>query len=406
MGSGTIGATTRSVGTATPRKKLGRKLPCLGVPPLSSANPSIVRRARSTARRALSEVQTHFARLGRARRRPSVVIFPGGPRKSSSSYLRAWILGDELERQGWRAIVVPDVLSFAQRQRILRLEKPDVILLQQTRHPLNRPSLYAPIPCVIDADDGDHLDPRHSARIAHWVSEAAAVVGGSRLVANWMAQRCDGPARVIWTCTPRSISQRPIVAPAQREPIVAWAHDTPLAYPHEAELMQKVFATVAQRTRAIFWLFGSTEEKAREWFAPIRAAGSECVAIARMPYEEYLEKVAEAAVGLQPVCLEHEFSRGKSFGKVLAYLNGQVANVASNNVDHPLFFRHGENGYIVENTVEHWAAAITKLLEDKQHREHVAVAGFRDFEQRFTYDVFGRLMGEVLTLAMQARARS
>src|SRR5688500_19490682 len=97
-----------------------------GVSVSSSAHPSLVRRVRGVARRVVSELQTHRDRLQRAKRRPCVLIFPGGPRKSSSSYMRAWILGDELERQGWRAVVVPEVLSLGQRQRILRLEKPDV----------------------------------------------------------------------------------------------------------------------------------------------------------------------------------------------------------------------------------------------------------------------------------------
>lgn len=370
----------------------------------SSAHPSLVRRVRSVARRVVSELQTHRDRLQRAKRRPCVLIFPGGPRKSSSSYLRAWILGDELERQGWRAVVVPEVLSLGQRRRILRLEKPDVILLQQTRHLLNRPSLYAPIPCVIDVDDGDHMDPRHVDRIAQWVREAAAVVGGSRFVRDWMAQHCAGPARVIWTCTPRSPSL-PKIPPVAREPIVAWAHDTPLHYPHEAELMQKVFVAVAQRTRAIFWLFGTNEAEASEWFAPIRRAGGTCVAVSRVPYEQYMDKVAEAAVGLQPVCLEADFCKGKSFGKVLAYLAGQVANVASNNVDHPLFFRNGENGYLVDNTVEDWAKAIVRLLDDREHRAQVAEAGYRDFNRRFTYDVFGRMMSDVLNAAMRSQRR-
>jgi len=368
---------------------------------LSSARPSLVKQARSLARRMLSELQTHGARLKQLRRRPAVVIFPGGARRSSSSYLRAWILGDELERLGWRAVVVPDVLSLAQRKRILRLERPDVILLQQTRHPLNRPSLYAPYPCVIDVDDGDHMDPRHSSRIAQWASEAAAVVGGSRFVANWLGQHCKGPARVIWTCSPRS-SRAPKTAPVDREPIVAWAHDTPLGYQHEADLMQQVFIGVARRTRAIFWLFGTMEAEARDWFAPIRAAGGTCVAVERVPYEQYLDKVAEAAVGLQPVCIESEFCRGKSFGKVLAYLTGQVAVVASNNVDHPLFFRNGENGYVVENAADEWVDAIVKLLDDREHREQVALAGQRDFDRRFAYDVFGRRMIEVFKLAIAA----
>jgi hypothetical protein len=361
----------------------------------SQSQRSVVRRLRSAARRALSEVQTHVSRLKQPNRRPRVVIFPGGPRTSSSSYLRAWLLGPKLEEMGWRAIVVPQVLSLAQRKRIIALEKPEVILLQQTRHPHNRPSLYAPIPCVLDADDGDCMDERHSARIALWASEAAAVVGGNRFVADWLFQHNKRSSHVIWTGTPR-LPTTPSIKPAARPPIVAWAHDTPFGYPEEATLMQAAFAEVAKRTRAIFWVFGSTETQAAEWFKPIRAAGGVCEAIERMSYERYLEKVAQAAVGLQPVCPESLFCRGKSFGKILAYLTGQVAVVASNNVDHPVFFRHAENGMLVENTATEWADAIVKLIEDAPFRERVALTGQHDFESRLTMDVFAQRMSDVL----------
>jgi len=283
---------------------------------------------------------------------------------------------------------------MAQRRRIIELEKPDVILLQQTRHPLNRPSFYAPIPCVLDADDGDCMDDRHAERIALWASEAAAVVGGNRFVAGWLGQHNKGSSHVIWTGTPR-LEVTPAVAPARRAPVVAWAHDTPLDYPLEANLMQATFAEVAKRTRAEFWLFGSTETQAAEWFKPIRAVGGNCVAIERMPYEQYLEKVSQAAVGLQPVCPESAFCRGKSFGKILAYLTGQVAVVASNNVDHPVFFRNGENGMLVENAVNEWTDAIVKLVDDIAFRERVALTGQHDFESRLTIDVFARRMNDV-----------
>jgi hypothetical protein len=61
------------------------------------------------------------------------------------------------------------------------------------------------------------------------------------------------------------------------------------------------------------------------------------------------------AVGLHPVCTNHAFSLGKSFGKLLAYLAADVAIVTSNAVDHPLFFTDGVNGTLVGDDLEAWA---------------------------------------------------
>lgn len=363
------------------------------------------KQARSAARKLYFEIQTHRSRWQQASKRPCVVIFPSAQPWASASNLRAWLVAPELRKLGWRTVIVPEALSLSQRRRILRLERPDIVLLQQTRHLLNDPALYAPYPCVLDADDADCLDPRHRDRIANCARNAAAVVGGSRFVAHALGEHHPFKPHVIWTCTPPS-TVLPQQRPFAREPIVAWAHETPLAYPVEADLMQKVFISVAQRTRAIFWLFGVDEAKAREWFAPIRAAGGTCEAVPRMPYEQYLERVAEAAIGLQPVCLDNEFSQGKSFGKVLAYLAGQVAVIASNNVDHPLFFRDGHNGRLVDNRAEEWSNAIVPLLEDRELRERTALAGWQDFQQRLTTDVFAKLMVGVFENVLARRKAS
>jgi glycosyltransferase involved in cell wall biosynthesis len=99
---------------------------------------------------------------------------------------------------------------------------------------------------------------------------------------------------------------------------------------------------------------------------------------------------------LQPVCLNNEFSRGRSFGKILAYLSGQVAVVASDAVEHPRFFRHGENGFLASDTVDDWVDPIVRLCEDKALRGSVALAGWNDFHARLTTDVFAQRLDLIL----------
>jgi hypothetical protein len=359
---------------------------------------SVLKRYRSHARRVLDEAVLHAARGGDRSSGPRVVAFPTGRAWDAASNLRVWLMVPELRRLGWRVTVVPPSLDLAQRRRVVALEKPDVIFMQQTRHPLNRPELYAPVPVVLDADDADYLDPRHHDMIAKAAGNARAVVGGSRFLMECLG-RHNADASCIWTCTPRPLT-RPAVLPVDRPPVVAWAHATPLAYKEEAALVQEAIARAAERTPFTFWLFGSTERDAASWFKPLRQAGATCVAIPPLAYDAYLAKVAASAIGLQPVAVESsDFSRGKSFGKILAYLAGEVAVVASDAVDHPLFFRSGDNGVLVENTVPAWADAIERLVREPQLRGRIAAQGRADFLTRLTTASFARLLDPILRRA-------
>ena len=230
----------------------------------------VVASARAWVRRVVYELALHKRRLQLPKRRPCVVIFPSNQPWDAASNLRAWLVGPELERLGWRVVVVPAPLSLRQLRRIVWLERPDVILLQQTRHPLNQPHLYHPVPCVLDADDADILDTRHRERVAAAARSAAAVIGGSRFVAKCLGEFNEN-SHVLWTCTPRP-ALAPLTTPQNRGPIVAWAHASPLAYRAEADFVQRVMTEVCRRTQCSFWLFGTTESDANEWFVPIEKA--------------------------------------------------------------------------------------------------------------------------------------
>ncbi len=197
----------------------------------------------------------------------------------------------------------------------------------------------------------------------------------------------------MWTCTPRTSTPRRNL---EGDPIVTWAHASPLQYPLEAAFIQQVIARVNQTRATRFRLFGTTEHEAAAWLAPLRAQGAQVDVVPPVPYQQYLERVAECAVGLQPISPEHEFAQGKSFGKLLAYLAGQVAVVASRAVDHPRLFCHGVNGMLPEHTVEAWASDILFLLDHPERRQNMAQLAWSDFQRRLTTERFAELMDALL----------
>lgn len=349
---------------------------------------------RKVAKRVILELLLIIKLFRVGSRRPCVCIFPSNQPWDAASNLRAWLIAPELEKLGWCAITVPEPLSLSQRTRLLSWLKPDVILLQQTRHPLNQPRLYPEYPCILDADDADYLDPAQRERVMLAALEAKSVIGGSRFVASCLAMH-NPRSYVLWTSTPLR-PHAPKIKPLDRQQIVVWAHASPLIYRQEAEFVQGVMVDVFRRYPCEFWLFGVTEQEAKTWFEPLRSAGGVCRAIPPLPYDDYLEKVAEAAIGLQPIAPDHEFSKGKSFGKILAYLSGQVAVVASNAVDHPIFFRNGESGMLPEHSVQSWSDAIVTLLLDPVNRARIAINGSKDFQGRLSSGAYSLLLDSIL----------
>lgn len=351
------------------------------------------------------EALTHLRRFSQHTNRRRVLIFPDGLAGwGMASDLRAWAVATELRKQGWRATVVPPQLELSQRQRIVRLESPDVILLQKSRHPLNRPRLYPGIRCVYDADDADILDPRHADAVVECCCESQAVIAGSRFLARTF--RAYNPnVYVVWTGTYET--PWPGQTPAgRRDPVVAWAHSSPLGYVKEAELVRQAMLLLAERTPFTFHLFGikdSDRARAEEFLKPIREAGAQVRTFAPMPYPKFVRSLGDVAVGLHPVHSSSAYSQGKSFGKVLAYMVAGVAIVASDAVDHPLFFHDGHNGMLARDDPQRWADRCEALLQDPALRGRIADRAQTDLQLRLTASRAAELVGQVLTKVIESR---
>jgi len=287
---------------------------------------------------------------------------------------------------GWRLISVPPTLSLSQRRRIIEFDKPDLILLQQSRHPLNRPALYGDIPVIFDADDADILDTRCADTVIDCCRGSVSIIAGSRFLRDQF--RVHNPnVAIVWTSTYIDHADKPIPAD-QRGPVLTWAPAGPLDYIEEAKFVRDVILQLARRTTFSFRLYGvaeSRKQEADDYLEPMRKVGLSVQTFPQMSYPSFVQSLSSAAVGLHPVCTAtNPFSRGKSFGKLLAYLAADVAIVTSNAVDHPLFFQDDVNGMLVANDVDQWVERCERLITIPDLRRKLVGAARLDFLRRLT----------------------
>ena len=344
----------------------------------------------------IREGELHARRIAQRGRKGRLVILPNSGRPSSgSNFFWGCEMAAELRRRGWRVTIVPPEFDLGERRRLVRLERPDAILLIKGRHPLNRPELYDPTPCLLILDDADYVPGNFAEQTLAACRDAAAVIAGNAAVGAW-ARRQNSHVEVVWVSHPIP-ARRPSPPNAKRAAVVAWAHAMPDQYPVEAAFVQQAVLLAARERRFEFRLHGVYDAAAwSDYLGPIRDAGVDVRTIPFVPdYGDHLRSLAEVAVGLHPVCLEHPYSEGKSFGKLLAYMASDVAAVTHAVLDHAAFFRHEETAMLAD-TSESAAAAIVRLLDDPQFRQELTDRCYEDFVERLSTPVAARKVEAVI----------
>jgi hypothetical protein len=338
---------------------------------------------------AAARLYVSFQRLQRPSSQPLVFFFPGEMESGFSGDLRAIAIAHELRRMGWSAVIVPPRLDLATRHAIIAAEPAAILYFQQSRHPLNDPQLYPGRACVFDADDADILGEPE--RIGAMVKHSAHAIAGSEFLAEQF-RPYNPNVTVIWTST--YIAEVPrITRPAP--PIIAWAASNPFEYHAEAAFVLDLWkALAAEGVPFAVMIYTNDTARAQQWLAPLQPFGVPIIIPPRMGYRQFVASLSGVAIGLQPVCTNFPFSRGKSFGKVLAYLAARVPVVASDAVDHRLFFRSGENGLLVD-TLPEWLAACKRLLDNPADRDRLASAAHTDMLQRLTSKRAAQLLANV-----------
>lgn len=338
-----------------------------------------------------------------------VLFFPFSGGHIGSVKLRCEAAAEALAKHGWLALVVPPHLSLGARRRLLRSFGPDVVVLQKSQHPLNRPGLYPGRACVLDIDDADYVLDEHREGVDACLRGCRAVIAGSRVVAEHCA-KLNEDVTVIWTGSPSA----PLNGEAEDEsgskddeqdaglPIVTWASSSLDGFWRERAIVQAALLETVRRHGVTFRYrqYGVRDpETAAAFRRPLEDAGLDVAMVPPMPYENFLASVAQCDVGLHVLSPDDDFNLGKSFGKVLAYLIGGVPVAASDAAEHPAFFEHQRNGLLVGPTPEQWADAIGWLLADRERRARIGRAGHASYAERLSIDAFTARMAAVFDRA-------
>ena len=345
-----------------------------------------IRAIRSFGGRVLREAALYPDMLT-ARKSPRVAFFPCSGR-SQSDLLRGYNISDCLRQMGWGSIVVPMHLTQSQRSRVLKVFRPDVVILRTSRHELNRVKYFKGYKVILDLDDADFFHPPMRDAITETAQQADGVICGSRFVQDW-AREHNSNTTVIWTGTP--VSKGPWPPQKERSRIVTWAQSDPLIYNHEFDLVEMIVINAAQagldfRFRFYGWEFPHDHPK----LARMRSAGVEPELIPTLPYEAFIASLREVAVGLSPVHPDSDFSKGKSFGKILAYIDAKVPVICSDAVDHALFFTSASG--VVSNNANVWIDQVGDLLDNPARRQSMVDKAHADLGARLSVETFARLM--------------
>lgn len=315
----------------------------------------------------------------RRRQAPRIIFFPSSV-KEGASLLRAYNIAAELRQMGWQTLVVPAQLELVQRKRLIRIFRPDALFFQQCRHALNDAAFSFDVPFVLDIDDADFLSPHMHDRLARTCREARGVIAGSRFVADWCRQH-NARTTIVWTGTP--LHSRPRPNHADRPPVIAWAQASPTGYPAELEFVRRVHERLTARGAQFqLRLYGIDDAVQRQDIVERFGGATNIETRPLMDYDAFLSSLQDVAIGLSPIISSSPFSRGKSFGKILGYLDAKVPVIASDEADHALFF--SARSGVVSNDPDAWIEAALALLADPERRNAMANAAFEAYRHRLS----------------------
>jgi hypothetical protein len=327
-----------------------------------------------------------------------MAVFLPATGPEGAALLRIHAIAVALRPLGWRTLVLPWRLTLAQRRRFLARMRPDVIVMQGARHALNRPGLYPGVPIVFDMDDADFHLPHLADPVRAAMSDVSAVIAGSRYVGAWCREAGAREVHVVWTGAP--VSKAPRRPHTARPPVVAWAQTRPGTYTREAAMVRRVMAALAERHPGITLRLYDRQAGDDPGFATaFGASGLTVEWLKTCSYNDYLGSFDDVSLGLAPLCPETPFSRGKSFGKVLGYLDRMVPVLASDACEHGRFFTPATG--IVSNDEAVWVEAAARLLSDAAARQAMADAGFEAFTRDLSLEAAARQVADVLASVVE-----
>ena len=315
------------------------------------------------------------------------------------SYLRRLYSG--------RSILAPTLVAYARRAgRLLRLGRADLIWLEKEALPwlpwgIERALLPRAVPLVVDYDDAvfHRYDLHRSATVRRLLGRKL-----DRLMAS---------ASLV-TAGNRYLAERAKAAGAQRVEIVPTVVDL-TAYTRRPEPFSENAATIGWIGTPSTWteymapMMPLLTQAAESAGARIAAVGAGRAAEAHplldnLPWTEESEvaRIHEMDIGIMPLT-DTPWARGKCGYKLIQYMACGIPVIASPVGVNRDIVEHGVNGFLAESE-EDWRTAVGSLLSDPALRRRMGDAGRRKVEERYSLQVWGPRVAQMLRRAADGQA--
>ncbi len=335
------------------------------------------------------------------RRRPRLIAFPSTSWNTASGLLWGKGAMAQMRSLGWDIVLVPPQLEHTQRQRLCRILKPDAVLCIKARTWKNHPKHFAQYPFIFLLDDADFLDPQETDHIIECIKAASLVIAANEYVANWCRQYSTYVEKIWVPHPPRAAP--PKTTNASRDRIVMWAPADPESYPIESRFVAEVICKLrSSRDDFEFWMTGCKDQGwAKQFAKPMLDSGVKLKQFGYFKaFDDYLDTIAQTAVGLHPVKLENPYAQGKSFGKILSYIVSSTAVITDPVPDHADFINHQSNGMLA-SSIDEYVQSISYLLDHPDQRSSMTDRAYTDFLAQLATPVAAQRLDHIIRKAIQ-----
>jgi len=336
-------------------------------------------------------------------------FFTKGEKDAGSARQRAFLVAEELNKMGIRAVVHQPFLTLGSTSpwlkkikalwrylKILKgIKKNDLVFLQRTVY--NKyfllliviyKFLFKP-KIIFDLDDALYLQSLQLfLKIKILTKLADAVIMGSHALAEW-AKKYNSNVSII----PTSVRFENYSKYSKEYPSVfnklniGWIGGAIDQFENLKLLVPIFKKLIEEKVPVKFTLIGALKYKpVYELFQGIEGLETEIIDSLDWANPEMVPShIQKFDIGVMPL-IDNKWNRGKCSFKAIEYMTCGVVTICSPVGENNYLIRDGENGFLADET-EDWVAKIKKLIKDPSLIKKLGKAGQRTIEKEYSYKV-------------------
>lgn len=346
----------------------------------------------------------------------TIFFFTKGDRNTASSRQRAFLVAEELAKEGITTIVCTPAINtisetpwprkgaliLAAYKNLWRVERGDIIFLQraiQNKYffaALVFHKLFFRQKMILDLDDAIYLHSPYKTKIIARVADAMIV--GSHSLADW-AKKYNKNVHLIPTGVRVSDYEKfnSLRRESNKKFTLGWIGNGPAHY-ENLQLLVPIFTElVRENQNFLFRLIGALgDRKIYDLFQDIDGMQIEIVDSLNWSDPEAVPRaICAFDVGLMPL-VDSQWNEGKCAFKAIEYMACSTPPIVSPVGENQYLVKDSLNGFL-PNSPREWSNDILKLYADKKLRANMGDAAYVTVSKWYSLEKNVSLLQRILT---------